>query len=77
MGNNVYKSVDFEDLKWTPLIKGFDLASVDGDLNAEGAPFVLRLRGADGAKFPRTGIRRMKHNRTQGHVAGRHGGDLR
>jgi quercetin dioxygenase-like cupin family protein len=52
MGNHLYKIVDFEDLKWTPLIKGCDLASLDGDLNAEGAPFVLRLRCADGAKIP-------------------------
>ena len=53
MGNRLYKVVDFEDLKWTPLIiKGCDLASLDGDLNAKGAPFVLRLRCADGAKIP-------------------------
>jgi quercetin dioxygenase-like cupin family protein len=52
MGNRIYKIVDFEDVKWTPLIKGCDLASLDGDLNAEGAPFVLRLRCADGAKIP-------------------------
>jgi anti-sigma factor ChrR (cupin superfamily) len=35
-----------------PLIKGCDLASVDGDLIGEGAPFVLRLRCVDGAKIP-------------------------
>ncbi len=52
MGNRLNKIVNFEDFKWTPLIKGFDLASVDGDPNAEGAPFILRLRGADGAKIP-------------------------
>ncbi len=50
MGNRLYNIV--QDLKWTPLIKGCDLASLDGDLNAEGAPFVLRLRCADGAKIP-------------------------
>ncbi len=52
MGNRLYKIVDFEDLKWTPLIKGCDLASAYGDANVEGAPFVLRLRCADGAKIP-------------------------
>ncbi len=62
MSNRFSKIVHFENLEWAPLIKGCDLASVDGDPNAEGAPFVLRLRCADGAeqKSPRTGIRRMK-----------------
>jgi anti-sigma factor ChrR (cupin superfamily) len=46
------KSVHFGDLKWTPIIKGCDLAPVSGDPNAEGAPFVVRLRCADGAKIP-------------------------
>jgi quercetin dioxygenase-like cupin family protein len=40
------------DLKWTPIIKGCELASVAGDMNAEGTPFVLRLRCAAGAKIP-------------------------
>jgi len=52
VGNRPNKIVHFEDLEWAPLIKGCDIASVDGDLNAEGAPFVLRLRCADGAKIP-------------------------
>jgi quercetin dioxygenase-like cupin family protein len=52
VSNGLYNIVNFEDLKWTPLIKGWELASVDGDLNAKGAPFVIRLRGADGAKIP-------------------------
>jgi len=46
------KIVHFGDLKWTPIIKGCDLAPVSGDPNAEGAPFVLRLRCVDGAKIP-------------------------
>jgi len=50
--NRFSKIVNFENLEWTPLIKGCDLASVDGELIAEGAPFVLRLRCADGAKIP-------------------------
>ena len=47
-----HKIVHYGDLKWTPIIKGCDLAPVDGDRNAEGAPFVVRLRCADGAKIP-------------------------
>jgi anti-sigma factor ChrR (cupin superfamily) len=49
---DAHKIVHFGDLKWTPIIKGCDLAPVDGDPNAEGAPFVVRLRCADGAKIP-------------------------
>jgi hypothetical protein len=47
-----HKIVHFGDLKWTPIIKGCDLAPVAGDMNAEGAPFVLRIRCADGTKIP-------------------------
>ena len=46
------KIVHFGDLKWTPIMKGCDLAPVSGDFNAEGAPFVLRIKCADGAKIP-------------------------
>jgi anti-sigma factor ChrR (cupin superfamily) len=49
---NAHKIVHFGDLKWTPIIKGCDLAQVDGDPKAEGTPFVVRLRCADGAKIP-------------------------
>jgi hypothetical protein len=45
-----HKIVRFGDLKWTPIIKGCDIAGVSGDMNAEGQPFVLRLRCADGSK---------------------------
>jgi quercetin dioxygenase-like cupin family protein len=51
-GGDAHKIVHFGDLKWTPIIKGCDLAAVAGDPNAEGAPFVLRLRCADGTKIP-------------------------
>jgi quercetin dioxygenase-like cupin family protein len=40
------------ELKWTPIIKGCELASVGGDMNADGTPFVLRLRCAKGTKIP-------------------------
>jgi len=52
VANRLSNIVNFENLEWTPLIKGCDLASVYGDANADGAPFVLRLRCADGAKIP-------------------------
>lgn len=47
-----HKIVRFGDLKWTPIMKGCELAPVSGDPNAEGTPFVLRIRCADGAKVP-------------------------
>jgi len=47
-----HKIVRFGDLKWTPIIKGCDLAPVSGNPDADGAPFVLRLRCVDGAKIP-------------------------
>jgi len=40
------------DLKWTPIIKGCELATVSGDPSTEGSAFVIRLRCADGAKIP-------------------------
>src|ERR1700726_4990828 len=52
VAGEAHKIVHFGDLKWTPIIKGCDVASVDGDMNAEGTPFVLRLRCADGSKIP-------------------------
>lgn len=51
-GTEAHKIVHFGDLKWTPIIKGCDLAPVAGDMDAEGAAFVLRIRCADGAKIP-------------------------
>jgi anti-sigma factor ChrR (cupin superfamily) len=47
-----HKIVRFGDLKWTPIIKGCDLAPVSGDPNADGSAFVIRLRCADGSKVP-------------------------
>jgi quercetin dioxygenase-like cupin family protein len=41
-----------QDLKWTPIMKGCDLAPVFGDPGAEGAEFVIRIRCADGTKIP-------------------------
>jgi anti-sigma factor ChrR (cupin superfamily) len=47
-----HKIVHFGDLKWTPIIKGCDIAAVDGDMNADGTPYVLRLHCTDGSKIP-------------------------
>ena len=47
-----HKIVHYGDLKWTPIIKGCDLAVVEGNPDAEGQPFVIRIRCADGAKVP-------------------------
>jgi anti-sigma factor ChrR (cupin superfamily) len=46
------KIMHFGDLKWTPIMKGCDLATVAGDASAEGTPFVVRIRCVDGAKIP-------------------------
>ncbi len=46
------KIMHFGDLKWTPIIKGCDLATVAGDPSVEGTPFVVRIRCVDGAKIP-------------------------
>jgi anti-sigma factor ChrR (cupin superfamily) len=46
------KILHFGDLKWTPIFKGCDLATVSGDPNGEGTPFVVRIRCVDGAKIP-------------------------
>ena len=47
-----HKIVHFGDLKWTPIIKGCDIAAVEGNPEAEGQPFVIRFRCADGARVP-------------------------
>ncbi len=47
-----HEIVHSTDLKWTPLIKGSEMAVVSGDPNKEGEPFVIRIREADGAKVP-------------------------
>lgn len=39
-------------LKWTPIMKGCDLAKVSGDSEAEGAAYVVRIKCADGTKIP-------------------------
>jgi anti-sigma factor ChrR (cupin superfamily) len=47
-----HKIVRFGDLRWVGIMKGCELAPVSGDFNADGGPFVLRIRCADGTKVP-------------------------
>lgn len=47
-----HKILHSGDLKWTPIIKGCDLAAVSGDPNGEGVPFVVRLRCSAGTVIP-------------------------
>jgi quercetin dioxygenase-like cupin family protein len=47
-----HRIVGSADLKWSAIIKGCDLAPVSGDPDADGTPFVLRIRCVDGAKIP-------------------------
>ena len=70
---DAHKIVHFGDLKWTPIIKGCELAPVSGDANADGAPFVIRLRCADSAKVPAHWHPTDEINRAQGNVSHRHG----
>jgi quercetin dioxygenase-like cupin family protein len=52
MSGEAHKIVHSGDLKWTPIIKGCEIATVAGDPSAEGTQFVIRFRCADGAKVP-------------------------
>jgi hypothetical protein len=51
-GDSAHKIVHSGDLKWTPIIKGCEIALVEGNLDAEGQPFVARFHCSDGAKTP-------------------------
>ena len=51
-GMEAHKIVHFGDLKWTPIIKGCDMAVVEGNPDAEGQQFVIRFRCTDGTKVP-------------------------
>jgi quercetin dioxygenase-like cupin family protein len=50
--SDAHKIVHYGDLKWTPIIKGCEIATVAGDPSAEGGPFVIRIKCAAGAKVP-------------------------
>jgi quercetin dioxygenase-like cupin family protein len=40
------------ELKWAPIISGWEIAVVSGNPEMEGAPFTIRFRGEDGAIVP-------------------------
>jgi quercetin dioxygenase-like cupin family protein len=44
--------VDATELKWTPIISGWEITVVSGNPDTEGEPFTIRFRGKDGAKVP-------------------------
>lgn len=50
--DSAHTIVHSADLKWTPIIKGCEIAVVEGSLDAEGQPFVARFHCSDGAKTP-------------------------
>ena len=41
-----------KDLKWTPIIKGCEMSVVEGNPDAAGAPYVMRLHCVNGTKIP-------------------------
>ena len=47
-----HQVVSAGDLKWKPIIFGWEIAVVSGDPDVVGEPFVIRFRGVDGAKVP-------------------------
>jgi hypothetical protein len=55
-----HKIVHFGDLKWTPIIKGCDLAPVSGDPNAMEHRSFCAFGVRTEPRFRRTGIPRMK-----------------
>jgi quercetin dioxygenase-like cupin family protein len=44
--------VNATELKWTPIISGWEITVVSGNPDREGEPFTVRFRGQDGAKVP-------------------------
>ena len=51
-GNSAHRIVHSSDLKWTPIIKGCEIAVVEGNPDEEGRPLVIRFHCTDGAKTP-------------------------
>lgn len=44
--------VNSGDLKWTPIISGWEIAVVSGNPDHEGEAFTIRFHGKDGVKVP-------------------------
>ena len=47
-----HEIVNAADLKWMPIIAGWEIAVVSGNPGTPGEPFTIRFRGEDGAKVP-------------------------
>ena len=52
MAQPTHTMVTAKELKWTPIIKGCDKSVVEGNPDATGEPFVIRLRCVDGTRVP-------------------------
>jgi quercetin dioxygenase-like cupin family protein len=50
--DETHRVVNSADLRWTPIIAGWELAVVSGNPDKEGESFVIRIHGKDGAKLP-------------------------
>jgi quercetin dioxygenase-like cupin family protein len=49
---STHKILRSGNLKWMPIIKGCEIAVIEGNLDSEGQPFVARFHCSDGAKTP-------------------------
>jgi quercetin dioxygenase-like cupin family protein len=50
--DSTHKIVRSGNLKWMPIIKGCEIAVIEGNLDSADQPFVARFRCSDGAKTP-------------------------
>jgi quercetin dioxygenase-like cupin family protein len=50
--NSMHKIVRSGNLKWMPIIKGCEIAVIEGNLDSADQPFVARFHCSDGAKTP-------------------------
>jgi quercetin dioxygenase-like cupin family protein len=50
--SDTHAIVNAAELKWTPIISGWEITVVSGNPDREGEPFTVRFRGKDGAKVP-------------------------
>jgi quercetin dioxygenase-like cupin family protein len=52
MAPPTHTMVAAKELKWTPIIKGCEMSVVEGNPDAAGEPFVIRIHCVDGTKVP-------------------------
>ena len=50
--SEIHGIVNPGELKWTPIISGWEIAVVSGNPDVEGEAFTIRFHGKDGAKTP-------------------------